>query len=295
MTRSEFEKIKLIGELEDRIYEIIQSEKISLEKEILNDIKYKEFAMPICRKIIDETNAGRFNIMFESKRKELSDSIEKHLLPELGTYINSKCEAYHKNINRNIYETISKFIENVPGYNKKDAAFIRSITLNGKNPEDQALEMSNIVTSDFGLAAVSMVGAIISTAFLGSLGSGTGSGPNRKNRQSPDTAGLIVLASISGLLLVAVKLLTTDLAEQLANIFGPKNEAVGAEPGIIYDIWHNGLKNKETGGRMMPLKKEINKDFERVWQGYDSFKNPLTGENIEEYEGVKNILMRVLD
>jgi hypothetical protein len=41
MTRSEFEKIKLIGELEDRIYEIIQSEKISLETEILNDIKYK--------------------------------------------------------------------------------------------------------------------------------------------------------------------------------------------------------------------------------------------------------------
>jgi hypothetical protein len=295
MTRSEFEKIKLIGELEDRIYEIIQSEKISLETEILNDIKYKEFAMPICRKIIDETNSGRFNIMFESKRKELSDSIEKNLLPELGAYINSKCETYHKNINRNIYEAISKFIENVPGYNKKDASFIRSVTLNGKNPEDQALEMSKIVTSDFGLAAVSTAGAIISTAFLGSLASGTGSDANRRNRQSPNPAGLLVLASISGLLLVAIKLLTTDLAEQLANIFGPKNEAVGVEPGIIYDIWHNGLKNKATGEKTLPLKKERNKDFDRVWHGYDSFKNPLTGESVEGYEGMKNILRRILD
>ncbi len=295
MSGSEFEKIKKIGELEDRIYEIVQEEMIALEKEILDDVSYKRFSIPLCRKIIDETDVGKINIFFESKRKELAVSIEKNLLPQIGSYINGKCETYQKNLNRKLYKAISKFVENVPGDQKKGVTLTHSISLNGKNPEDSVFEMSKIVSSDFGLAAVSAAGAVISGAFFGSLAAGGASAGARRNRHDPNPAGFIVLASISALLLVAVKLFTSDLAEQLADIFGPKNEAVGVEPGIIYDIWHNGLKNKATGEKTLPLKKERNKDFDRVWHGYDSFKNPLTGESVEGYEGMKNILRRILD
>jgi hypothetical protein len=289
MSASEFEKRKKISELKERVVQVCQDEKIALEKEILDDNKYKEHFLPICKKIVEDSKISRIGLLWGSNKNELIKSIDEKFIPELNWYLDNIIEKHFTCLNSKIEETVREFINDIPRNRLKKAVTMKIAEVGESSSKEFAGELSKVILSDFTLSAISLSGAILSGIFFTS-DAGKDSLKQKRKSGSPNPLGLVIFTSIAGLLIVGVKILTTDLAEQIADMLGPKDIAVGSQPGILYRIWHAGIVDKKRGVISKPLKKEI-VSFDRIWEGAESDYSDVTGS---AFSGIKNIMEEII-
>ncbi len=294
MGKSEFDKIKILGEFEDKVYNLVTSEIIIHEKDFLNESQFKKFILPTCEKIVKETGVNSFNLLKESKRKELEKSIEKHLLPKMNTYLHKRCVRYQNRLNSKIKELIEEFVSSIPKDKLNQAKVVKMVKISRDDSKDTALEISKSIGFDLSATVAGAVGAAISSAFLTTTVTTTYLWIFTTVTTVWNPIGWSIMIGSALIALIAGgNIAFSDMSDKLADIVGPSWNMIMPN-GILYKIWHEGLENKENNTKTESMKSDRQKDFDRVWNGYESFENPATKEIVPEFEGIKSVMTNLI-
>jgi hypothetical protein len=290
-----FETVKKIDELKENLHYVIMEEASEHEKDFLNKKQFKEFITPVCEKIVKETGINSFNILKESNKKALTESIEKHLLPKMETYLRERCKKYQNRLNLKIEKLIEEFVSSVPKEKLNKAYILNMAEVYSEYSKDSALAISRGIGANMGVTVAGAIGAAISSAFLTTTVTTTYLWIFTATATVLNPVGWsIMIVSALVALFAGGKIAFSDISDKLADILGPSRNMIMPN-GTLYKIWHEGLENNDKKTKTESMKSDRQKDFDRIWNGYKSFKNPVTGETVPEFEGIKSIVERLID
>jgi len=230
------EKIR-INLIKEEIKKIVENEILKLEKELLDKNSFERFIKESVIKTIKEAAVTRGNILFKSKRKAFKKSIEKNIVPKMKEYLEKRLNQYSENI--------QKEVKNIR---------LENIDLNKMGVGDNvSSEASSSVAASIGTAIVSAVSIAISSAFLTTTTWLIFTSSNPIGWAAMIASAVIFVAS-------AGKIGLSSLENKIIKIIGPSENFF--RNGILYKLWHEGFKNKET--KIEALKNERAKDYERI-------------------------------